>query len=119
MNTSLRLSIKLAPVAAACVILVACGGATESESIDPNAAEREDAELRLDRAVPNLVIATPTTQQSYSTTRATVTLAGSATDDRKISKITWVNDRGGNGVAAKTGTWGTATWTASSLPLAA
>jgi predicted secreted protein len=55
---------------------------------------------------PTISISNPTTNSTYLTTSATLTIDGAASDDRGISGITWANSTGGSGTASyNTGTW--------------
>ena len=110
MKNLIKSSARLAPIAAVCAMLVACGGSNEAEAIDPNAAVREEAERRVDTAIPTLQVTAPTTSDAYSSKSTTVDFAGTASDDRKVSRVTWVNDRGGNGIATQTGYATSVTW---------
>lgn len=59
---------------------------------------------------PGVRITSPTTEPTYSTTAATVDLAGSATAD--VTGVTWANSRGGSGACT-----GTTSWSASNILL--
>ena len=111
MKNLLKTTARLAHVAAVCALLAACGG-NGAEAIDPNAAVREEAERRVDAAIPTLQITAPTTSNAFSSMGTTVNFAGVAGDDRKVSRVTWVNDRGGNGIATQSGTSTSVTWSA-------
>ena len=49
---------------------------------------------------------------------ATLTLAGTASDDRVVSRVTWVNDRGGSGVAHQDAAAANVNWDAANIALA-
>ncbi len=70
--------------------------------------------LSLDTVAPSISITSPTSGPTYSTGNGSVSLAGFASDDRAVTSVTWVNDRGGSGTAA-----GTTNWTISSVFLSA
>jgi hypothetical protein len=61
---------------------------------------------------PIVSITFPTASNSYSTESSILTLQGTASDDRAISRVIWDNDQGGGGEAT-----GTTTWQASNIPL--
>jgi hypothetical protein len=57
---------------------------------------------------PVVTITNPTTAATFSTSGATLALAGTASDDIAVTQVSWANNRGGNGTAT-----GTANWSAS------
>ena len=62
--------------------------------------------LRLkDVGKPTIAITSPTSNTAYSTTSPLLSLGGSATDDIGVVRVSWVNDRGGGGVATGTNAW--------------
>jgi hypothetical protein len=61
-----------------------------------------------DATRPVATITTPTSNASYTSTTATMNLGGTATDNVAVTQIRWSNDRGGNGTATGTTTWGAA-----------
>jgi hypothetical protein len=65
-----------------------------------------------DTTPPSIAITGPTSASTYSTTSASMPLNGTASDNVGVTQVTWVNDRGGNGVAS-----GTTSWSVSSIPL--
>jgi hypothetical protein len=58
-----------------------------------------------DTTPPNVAITTPTTATTFTTTSTTITLAGTASDNVGVTKVSWVSSRGGSGVATGTTTW--------------
>ena len=67
----------------------------------------------LDTTTPAITIITPTSNDIFSTRSNTIRLSGNVSDNESgISKVTWSNDRGGNGIAA-----GTANWTTTDINL--
>jgi hypothetical protein len=55
---------------------------------------------------------------SYQTDQPFVDLAGQASDDIGVTKVTWSNDRGGSGTAQGTTSWaGPCYWEAKAIPL--
>jgi len=67
----------------------------------------------LDLTSPQVTITSPTSNPTYPTIFTAVALAGNASDDRGVTTVTWVNDRGGSGTAS-----GSTNWSISSIPLA-
>jgi hypothetical protein len=65
-----------------------------------------------DTTQPTIAIAGPTSASTFSTTSTSTPLSGTASDNVGVTQVTWVNDKGGNGVAS-----GTANWSVSSIPL--
>jgi Putative Ig domain/Bacterial Ig domain len=65
-----------------------------------------------DTIPPTIAITGPTSASTYTTTSTSVPLSGTASDNVGVTQVTWVNDRGGNGIAA-----GTSNWSVSSIPL--
>jgi hypothetical protein len=65
-----------------------------------------------DTTRPTITIAGPTSASTFSTTATSTPLSGTAADNVGVTQVTWVNDKGGNGVAS-----GTANWSVSSIPL--
>jgi hypothetical protein len=58
-----------------------------------------------DVTAPAAAISQPTAASSCSVTTATVTVAGSANDLAGVTQVSWVNDRGGSGMATGTSSW--------------
>ncbi|HEY5807007.1 MAG TPA: DUF4082 domain-containing protein, partial [Povalibacter sp.] len=58
-----------------------------------------------DTVSPTIAIATPTTENTFATTAASVSLGGNAADNNGVSQVTWSNDRGGSGAASGTAAW--------------
>ena len=65
-----------------------------------------------DTTPPSIAITGPTSVSTYSTTSTSMPLNGTASDNVGVNQVTWVNDRGGNGVVS-----GTTNWSVSSIPL--
>ncbi len=64
-----------------------------------------------DTTAPTLIITSPTSNPTLTTSTATLTLAGTAADNVGVTQVTWANDRGGVGVATGTTAWTTGTIT--------
>ena len=62
---------------------------------------------------PLVSIASPTSNSTYETSNAAVSLNGTSSDNVGVVRVLWSNDRGGGGVAG-----GTSTWTVPSVTLA-
>lgn len=57
---------------------------------------------------PVVTITSPTTAATFSASAATLTIAGTASDNVGVSRVTWTNDRGGSGTATGTTSWSVA-----------
>ena len=56
-------------------------------------------------AAPSISITSPTTGASYTSTAATISLAGTASCTGGIKQVTWANASGGSGLASGTTAW--------------
>ena len=63
-------------------------------------------------APPTVTITSPRYPTPYTTSSSPITLAGTASANLGVTRVTWSNSRGGSGTAA-----GTTNWTASGIPL--
>lgn len=103
----------LAPLGVALALFISgCGGTSESPETSSDTVSRpiltpEDTRTPQDIGSPTVVITSPTTGTSYQSTGATVTLAGSASDDVGVVRVVWSNNRGGSGTASGTTSWST------------
>jgi Putative Ig domain len=61
-----------------------------------------------DTTAPSITITGPTTASTFVSTNATMSLAGSASDNAGVASVSWVSDRGGSGTASGTTSWGVA-----------
>ncbi len=61
-----------------------------------------------ENAAVSLTITSPSSASTMDTSDPTVSLAGNAGSDMGIFKVSWANDRGGEGVANGTDSWQTA-----------
>ena len=117
---------RLLGLAIACVVVAGCGGngapgdAGVDASVIPvsgNGIDLEDsAKLRwrsVDRIAPNVAVVT----QSAVSAAGMVDLGGTVTDNMRIYRVNWSNDRGGSGTAQLDGTSTRADWTAASVAL--
>jgi YD repeat-containing protein len=68
--------------------------------------------LNADTNSPSISVLSPTSTPSYSTDLGYLTLAGVASDDVGVSKVTWMNDLAESGLAI-----GTTNWSVPSPPL--
>jgi len=61
--------------------------------------------IAAEAVAPVVTITSPTTATTYTTTSATIALGGTASDNVGVTQVSWVNSRGGSGVATGTTTW--------------
>jgi hypothetical protein len=61
-----------------------------------------------DAVAPTVSITAPTSADKHTTTAATMTLGGTASDVFGVTEVRWSNDRGGAGVAGGTTSWSAA-----------
>ncbi len=61
-----------------------------------------------ENAAVRLTITSPSSASAMDTSDSTVSLAGNAGSDMGVFKVSWANDRGGEGVANGTDSWQTA-----------
>ncbi len=113
----MKLSSAPAPRFAVLAVLLALGACWGGDD-DPNAVVREEFESRRDRVSPTLTLSSPTSAASIDSPQAILALAGTASDDRMVARVTWVNDRGGSGVAYQDSAAASVTWSAANIALA-
>jgi len=65
-----------------------------------------------DNVAPTVAITSPTSNPTYGTKNAKITLGGTASDNVAVTGVAWSNDRGGSGSCT-----GVATWAAADIPL--
>ena len=65
-----------------------------------------------DTTPPTVTITAPTSSSTYSATAVSISVGGTAADDRGVNQVSWTNDRGGSGVAT-----GTTSWSLTNVPL--
>ena len=65
-----------------------------------------------DTRSPTVTITAPTSGSSWRTSASSVTIAGTASDDSSVARVTWSTDSGASGVAS-----GTSSWTINDLSL--
>lgn len=69
--------------------------------------------LRLkDTQSPQAIITNPVFAQTFTTIQGTITVGGTAADNKTVAQVFWSNDRGGSGAAS-----GTTDWTISNITL--
>ena len=99
-----------------CLALVGCGGASNDE-ISTTTGVLEEAEhrrwKRIDKTPPSVAVTAQTAIDAAGQTG----LTGNASDDKRLFRVRWANDRGGNGLAVLNGTTTDATWTVASIQL--
>jgi hypothetical protein len=90
-----------------------------AEDADGNQATDEivvtfESEPGSDVTPPEVRITSPTSASAFSSDNENIALGGNASDNNSVSRVTWVNDRGGQGAAT-----GTVSWSISSISLLA
>jgi uncharacterized protein (TIGR03437 family) len=60
-----------------------------------------------DTAPPSIIITSPTSATTFTTSGTSVSVGGIASDNIGVTQITWATDRGGSGVATGTSSWNT------------
>jgi len=89
------------------LVLGACGGAANSPDL-PSTPPGPNP----DTTAPAVSITSPTVSGNYSTTSATVSLSGTASDNIDVASVTWSNlGNGTSGSASGTGSWNIASIT--------
>jgi Putative Ig domain/Glucodextranase, domain B len=58
-----------------------------------------------DTTAPTISITAPTSSATYATSSTPLTVSGTAADAVGVTQVSWVNDRGGSGVATGTTSW--------------
>jgi hypothetical protein len=61
-----------------------------------------------DATAPVVSITAPTSASTFATTASMITLSGTASDNVAVTQVSWVNSRGGSGVATGTTSWSVA-----------
>ena len=90
------------------ILLTACGGGADSNTDTNTAATGGSTPITpADTTAPSVTISGPTSASSYSTSSATLSLSGSASDNVGVTQVTWSNSRGGSGTASGTTSWNT------------
>jgi len=67
-----------------------------------------------DTTAPVITVTSPTTASTFTTMAATISLAGTATDNVGVTDVGWISNRGGSGLAT-----GTSNWSIAAIPLQA
>ncbi|HEV8614519.1 MAG TPA: Calx-beta domain-containing protein [Methylomirabilota bacterium] len=70
--------------------------------------------VTFDVTPPVVTITMPMSGSTYATRTSPLTLSGTASDNVRVTRVTWANDRGGSGTAT-----GTTSWTTSGIILQA
>jgi hypothetical protein len=76
-----------------------------------DAAENSASTTRtvvFDGVPPTVAITAPTSGATHATTATAIALGGTAADDPAVTQVSWVNSRGGSGVATGTTAWSVA-----------
>ncbi len=58
-----------------------------------------------DQTPPTVSITQPTGSGTYTTSRTSITIKGTATDNQSVEQVSWKNSRGGSGTARGTSSW--------------
>ena len=58
-----------------------------------------------DTTPPSVVISSPTGEAGYTSTSTNLSLMGTASDNVGVTSVSWVNSRGGSGIATGTTSW--------------
>jgi hypothetical protein len=58
-----------------------------------------------DKTIPVIAITSPTSSGTYETNASTISIAGSASDNIDVTRVTWSNSVGGSGTATGTTSW--------------
>jgi hypothetical protein len=58
-----------------------------------------------DKTIPVIAITSPTASGTYETNASTISIAGSASDNIDVTRVTWSNSVGGSGTATGTTSW--------------
>ncbi len=58
-----------------------------------------------DTTQPNVAITSPTSNSTHTTTSASLTIGGTASDNVAVTQVSWSNSRGGSGNASGTTNW--------------
>ena len=99
-----------------CLALVGCGGVS-NDDISTTTVVLEEAERRrwkrIDKTPPSVAVTAHTAIDAAGQTG----LSGNASDDKRLFRVRWANDRGGNGMAVLNGTTTDAAWTVASIQL--
>jgi len=61
-----------------------------------------------DTTPPLISINSPTASASFTSTKATLALGGTASDNVRVASVSWANNRGGSGTASGTTSWSVA-----------
>ena len=77
-------------------------------ALSVSACLSDSAKDESENAGISLAITSPSSASAMDTADSTVSLAGNANSDMGIFKVSWANDRGGEGIASGTESWQTA-----------
>jgi molybdopterin-binding protein len=83
------------------VIIITARDAAGNESTDQLAVTYTIP----DTTEPVIVISSPTSDTIYSTGVGNITISGTASDNKRVTQVSWVNSAGGNGIASGTDNW--------------
>lgn len=95
-------------------LVVACGGTPETESSSSTASGSQGSSSggSGDTTRPTVTVTSPTNGAPYTSPSNTLNIAGVASDNIGITRVTWSNSLGGSGTAS-----GTTSWSANGIAL--
>jgi hypothetical protein len=67
-----------------------------------------------DTTLPTVSITTPTSNSTYSSGNSLLSIAGTASDNAEVTRVSWTNSRGGSGICSGTSSWSESAITLSS-----
>lgn len=95
---------KLFTLLAATMLLTglwSCSSSSDDNEIAPEPTQQNSGDLK----VPSINIMSPTSEESYVTNEATLTVSGTASDDVALKSVTYSTNRGVSGEAAGLDNW--------------
>ena len=102
-------------IAALSLMLLLAGCGAGSIDSPPSAAAPAGG---ADTTAPVVTITGPVSSPTYTSSSATLTLAGSATDAVGVTQVSWSNSLGGSGTASLSGSVTSRSWSVGSIALA-
>lgn len=87
------------------VIAMTLGMLTGCASDTSTGTESNSSNVDADTGRPTISIISPTSSGTLSTSSSVVSIAGIASDDVDLKQVSWINDRGGEGLAAGAESW--------------
>ena len=87
------------------VVTDVTGAVQEGNESDNEYTKAITVQPPLDTISPTIVITSPTSESTYTTTSGSLNLGGTASDNVGVTQVTWSNSRGGSGTATGTTSW--------------